>query len=315
MKRMLCLSLIFVIALPVLAWHPNYETKVDVKGSQAIDDLEIEFFGKASHAAFDTWKGFSALDAVEMMTFGVNLLREHVKPTVRMHYVITGGGEVPNVVPEHAKLWLWVRDSTRDGVKIVVDRVEKIAQGAATATGTTVKINYKGSYHEMLVNLAGAQVMQKNLEMIGPIKYTEEEIAYARRIQRETNTEGRGLKSEIKELEEPLKDPEGGSTDVAEVSWIAPTIHLSTTCAPFGIPWHSWAVVASSRHSIGHKGMFLAAKVMAATAIDILLDEKILLEMKKEFREELKGYIYKCGIPPNKKPPIRTKLSLRIERK
>lgn len=290
-----------------LAWHPDYQTRVDVKGTQAIDDMEIEFFGKASHAAFDPWKGVSALDAVEMTVFGINLLREHVKPSVRMHYVITQGGKVPNIVPENARLWLWVRDSDREGVKTVVKRVEKIVQGAALATGTTSKIHYKGSYHEMNVNLTGSRVMQKNLEMIGLIEYTAEETAYAKRIQRETGTEEKGLLCEIKELDKPVKDPEGGSTDVAEVSWITPTLHISTTCAPFGIPWHSWAVVASSRHAIGHKGMLLAAKVMATTALDLLLDESLLIEMKKEFKEKLKGYTYKSGIPPGQKPPIRKK--------
>lgn len=290
-----------------LAWHPDYETKVDVKGSQAIDDLEIEFFGKASHAAFDPWKGASALDAVEMTVFGINQLREHVKPSVRMHYVITQGGKVPNIVPDYGKLWLWVRDSTREGVKVVVERVEKIVKGAAVATGTTARINYKGSYHEMLVNLTGSRIMQENLKMIGPIDYTEEEIAYAKRIQKETETEELGLVFKIKELEQPSEDPEGGSTDVAEVSWIAPTLHISITCAPYGIPWHSWAVVSSSRHAMGHKGMLLAAKAMAATGLDLLLDPRILIEMKEEFKENLKGYEYKSRIPPDQKPPLRVK--------
>ncbi len=290
-----------------LAWHPDYRTKVDVKGSQAIDDMEIEFFGKTSHAAFDPWKGTSALDAVEMTVFGINLLREHVKPSVRMHYVITQGGKVPNIVPEHAELWLWIRDSNRQGVKVVVEKIENIVKGAAIATGTTSKINYKGSYHEMLVNFTGSTAMQKNLEMIGPIEYSEEEIAYAKKIQQETGTEEKGMVCEVKELEKPAKDPEGGSTDVAEVSWIAPTLHVSTTCAPFEIPWHSWAVVAASKHSIGHKGMLLAAKIMAATTIDFILDESLLTEMKKEFKEKLKGYRYKSGIPPGQKPPLRVK--------
>ncbi len=290
-----------------IAWHPDYETKVDVKGSQAIDDMEIEFTGKASHAAFDPWKGASALDAVEMTTFGINLLREHVKPSVRIHYVITRGGDVPNIVPEKAKLWVWARDSTRQGVKDVVKRIEEIVKGAALATGTTSKIHYKGSYHEMLVNLTGSKVMQKNLEMIGPVTYVDEEVTFAQRVQKETGVEEKGVVCEIKELEKPIKDPEGGSTDVAEVSWITPTLHLSTTCAPYGIPWHSWAVVTSSRHSIGHKGMFLAAKVMATTALDLFLDQKILIEMKREFKDKLKGYTYKSGIPLDRKPPIRIK--------
>jgi aminobenzoyl-glutamate utilization protein B len=242
-----------------------------------------------------------------MTTFGINLLREHVKPTVRIHYVITQGGKVPNIVPEHAKLWLWVRDSARQGVKDVVKRVEEIVKGAAIATGTSSKINYKGSYHEMLVNLTGSKVMQKNLEMIGSIKYMDEETAFAKRIQEETDVEQKGMICEIKELEDHTKDPEGGSTDVAEVSWITPTLHLSTSCAPYGIPWHSWAVVSSSKHSIGYKGMLLAAKVMATTALDLFLDEETLIKMKKEFKDKLKGYTYKSGIPPGQKPPLRVK--------
>ena len=287
-----------------LAWHPDYETRVDIKSSQAVDDLEIEFFGKASHAAFDPWKGSSALDAVEMTTFGINLLREHVKPTVRMHYVIIDGGKVPNIVPDKARLWLWVRDSDRQGVKDVVKRVENIVEGAALATSTTSKIHYEGSYHEMLVNIIGSRAMQKNLEMIGPIKYTEDEVGYAKKIQLETGNEEKGLVSAINDLDETKQEAEGGSTDVAEVSWIAPTLHISTTCAPYEVPWHSWAVVSASKHSIGYKGMLLAAKVLAATALDCLLDEALLFSMKNEFVEKLNGYKYKCGIPEGKAPPI-----------
>jgi len=287
-----------------LAWHPDYETRVDIKSSQAVDDLEIEFFGKAAHAAFDPWKGASALDAVEMTTFGINLLREHVKPSVRMHYVVTDGGKVPNIVPEHARLWLWVRDSDRQGVKDVVKRVEKIVEGAAIATATTPKIHYEGSYHEMLVNIIGSRAMQKNLEMIGPIKYTEEEVEYAKKIQIETGNEAKGLISAINDLDEMRQEAEGGSTDVAEVSWITPTLHISTTCAPYEVPWHSWAIVSASKHSIGYKGMLLAAKVLASTALDCLLDNDLLINMKSEFIEKLNGYKYKCGIPEGQDPPV-----------
>ena len=290
-----------------LAWHPSYETSVDVDGSQAVDDLKVEFFGKTAHAAFDPWMGNSALDAVEMMTFGINLLREHVKPSVRIHYVITDGGKVPNIVPEYAKVWLWVRDSDRTGVKEVVRKVENIIEGSALATGTTSKIHYLGSYHEMLVNIRGSEIMQKNLEMTGSITYTDDDVDYARRIQKEAGIEEKGMVSVIKELKEPPKDPVGGSTDVAEVSWIAPTLHLSTACAPFGIPWHSWAVVASSKHPIGYKGMILAAKVMAMTGLELLLDPETLAELKKEFKEKTKDYTYKSGIPPDQKPPLRVK--------
>jgi len=290
-----------------IAWHPDYRTQVDVKSSQAIDDLEIEFFGKTSHAAFDPWKGTSALDAVEMTTFGINLLREHVKPSVRIHYVITKGGDIPNVVPEYAKLWVWVRDSTRLGVKEVTARIEDIARGAGIATRTTHKVNLMGSFHEMLVNRTGAQAMQQNLSQIGPITYSETELAFARKIQKKTGVETTGLVSEIKDLEPQVKDPEGGSTDVAEVSWITPTVQVLTTCAPYGIPWHSWAVVSSSKHSVGYKGMFLAAKVMAVTALDFLLDAELLEKMQQEFREKLGNYTYKSGLLPGQKVPLRKK--------
>ena len=290
-----------------LAWHPSYETSVDVTGSQAIDDLYIEFFGRASHAAFDPWQGRSALDALEMATFGINLLREHVKPSVRLHYVVLAGGRVPNIVPEYSKLWLWVRDYKREGVKSVLSRIENIVAGSAMATETTSKIENLGSYHEMLVNMTGSQVMQKNLEWIGPIEYTPEEVEFAKKLQKETRVLEKGMISDIKELQDPNKEPEGGSTDVAEVSWITPTLHISTTCAPFEIPWHSWAVVTSSKHSVGYKGMFLAAKVLAATAVDLFKDPKIIAEMKKEFDTSRNGYVYTSGIPKDKKPPKRIK--------
>ena len=290
-----------------LAWHPDYDTSVDVDSGQAVDDLQIEFFGKTAHAAFDPWMGISALDAVEMMTFGVNLLREHVKPSVRIHYVITDGGKVPNIVPEYAKVWIWVRDLDRAGVKAVVEKVEKIVEGSALATGTSSKIHYMGSYHEMLINRRGSEIMQKNLEKIGAITYAEDEILYAQKIQKEAQVDEKGMVATIEKLKQPEKYPEGGSTDVAEVSWITPTIHLSTTCAPYGIPWHSWAVVASSKHPIGYKGMFLAAKVLATTALDLFRSPGMLKEMKKEFKEKLNGYTYKSGISPDQKPPIRIK--------
>jgi aminobenzoyl-glutamate utilization protein B len=289
------------------AWHPSYETRVDVEGSQAVDDLAVEFFGKTAHAAFDPWMGNSALDAVEMMTFGVNLLREHVKPSVRIHYVITDGGKVPNIVPDYAKVWIWARDSDRAGVKAVVAKLERIVEGSALATGTRSKIHFNGSFHEMLVNMSGARLMQKNLEMIGQITYTDEEIAFAKRIQKEAAIVEKGMNSKIEKLKEPPKDPEGGSTDVAEVSWIAPTLNFSAACAPIGVPWHSWAVVAASKHPIGYKGMILAAEVMASTALDLLFDGDTLAEIQKDFKQKKKGYIYKSGIPPDQKPPLKVK--------
>ena len=159
----------------------------------------------------------------------------------------------------------------------------------------------------MLVNMTGAAALQKNLESIGPLSYSEDERAFARRLQREAGVKEEGMDVTIKELETPSKDPAGGSTDVAEVSWIVPTLHLSVVTAPSDIPWHSWAVVSASRHSIGHKGMIHAAKILAMTALDFLTDENLRLAAWREFKQKLGGYTYTSGIPRDRKPPLRIK--------
>ena len=150
----------------MLAWHPETRTRADVASSQAIVDLAVEFKGKSAHAAADPWNGRSALDGAEAFTHGINMLREHVKPTVRMHYVMSGG-DVPNVVPEHARVWLWVRDQTRDGVETVVARVRQIAEGAAQIAGVESKIVVQGGDYELLINQTGARLLDRNLRWLG----------------------------------------------------------------------------------------------------------------------------------------------------
>src|SRR6185436_13098921 len=190
-----------------LAWHPSTETKADVQSTQALVDFIVEFKGKAAHAALDPWNGRSAVDGVEAFTHGINLLREHVRPSVRMHYAIVKGGDVPNVVPEYGKVWCWARDSKRTGVDVVLQRAREIADGAAKIAGVEVKFTVQTGCHEMLVNMAGAKLLQQNLEWLGPIKYTEQEQEFARAIQRATGTEQKGLNGEAKPLEAPKPNP------------------------------------------------------------------------------------------------------------
>lgn len=286
-----------------LAWHPGDEIEADTGSSQAMVDFIVEFKGKAAHAAADPWNGRSAVDGLELFTHGINMLREHVKPTVRMHYAILKGGDVPNVVPEYAKLWCWVRDSKRAGVEDVMQRVYKIAEGAGLMAGVEAKLTIQSGDYEMLVNMAGARLLYSNLAWIGPIKYTEEEQEFARQIQRTTNVEAVGLKGEIKPVTEPKGEPDGGSTDVADVSWIVPTLHLTVTTAPYRAPWHAWPVVASGGMSIGHKGMTLAAKTLAATMVDLFEDAMIRESIQTEFKEKVRGHVYK-GYIPDGPPPI-----------
>jgi len=286
-----------------LAWHPADEMRADTESSQAIVDVTVEFFGKAAHAAYDPWNARSAVDGLEVFTHGLNLLREHVRPTVRIHYTIVKGGDVPNVVPEYAKLWLWLRDSKRAGVEELLARVRQMVAGAAQVAGVEGKLTVQAGSYEMLANLTGARALNKNLEWVGPIQYTEAEQEFARAIQRATGKEESGVDGSIQPIKDPPPDdPPGGSTDVGDVSWIVPTLHLSVTTAPKDTPWHSWPVVAAGGMSIGHKGLEHAAKTLAATMVDLFEDAELRAAMRAEFSEKTKGQIYKSyvadGPPP-----------------
>ncbi len=285
-----------------LAWHPATETRADVDSTQALVDFIVEFKGKAAHAAFDPWNGRSAADGLEAFTHGVNMLREHIKPTARIHYTIVKGGDVPNVVPEYAKVWCWARDSKRTGVEPVLQRLREIAEGAAKVAGVESKFTVQTGCYEILVNLAGAKLLQQNLEWLGPIKYTEAEQEFARAIQRATATEQKGLNGQIKPLETPKPDPPGGSTDVGDVSWVVPTLHLSVTTAPESA-WHAWPVVASGGMSIGHKGMMHAAKTLAGLMVDLFEDAKAREAIQAEFKEKTRGFVYKPYISDGP-PPV-----------
>lgn len=286
-----------------LAWHPSDENRADTKSTQALVDFVVEFHGKASHAAFDPWNGRSALDGLEIFTHALNMMREHVRPSVRMHYVIQDGGDVPNVVPDHAKVWAWVRDSKHASVDELMERVKKIAQGAGLAADVESTLRIQSGDYEMLVNRAGERLLQANMEWLGPIQYTEQEQEFAKKIQTETKTEPKGLDGSIKPIDENPGDPDGGSTDVADVSWNVPILHLSVTTAPVAAPWHAWPVVASGGMSIGHKGLTFAAKTLAATMVDLFEHPEKRAEIRKEFEENTKGVVY-TGYIPEGPPPV-----------
>jgi len=286
----------------VMDWHPSDETKANVQSSLALVDFLVEFTGQAAHASGDPWNGRSASDALELYTHGINMYREHVKPTVRIHYHIQDAGKVVNVVPDYAKIWTRVRDTKRDGMQKVWKQVERMAEGAAIMANVDYKISLISGIHEVLVNRTGGAALQKNLEALGPITYTEEEEAFAKQIQEATNSQVVGIDMEINPLEETQEHPMGGSTDVGDVSFVAPTIRLAVTTAPKGTPWHSWAVVATGGMSIGHKGMLYASKALAMTMVDLFEQPELRKEIKAEYRERKGNYEYKAMIPPGPPP-------------
>jgi aminobenzoyl-glutamate utilization protein B len=285
----------------VLAWHPADETQADMTSSQAMVSLIIEFDGRAAHAAGDPWNGRSAVDAAELFTHGINLMREHIQPTSRMHYVILAGGDVPNVVPAHAKVSLWLRDWKRDEVEGMLARVRKIVDGAATMTETTGKLTVTGGSWDMLVNEAGARLLHSNLLLLGPIRYTAAEQEFAKQIQRATGVPQVGMIEDVLPLEGQVA--EGGSTDVADISWIAPTLHVSVATAPKDAPWHAWPVVATGGMSIGHKGLVQAAKVLAATMVDLYEQPQALAAVQAEFKAKKGATVYKAYVPDGP-PPV-----------
>ena len=268
-----------------LSWHPAASTQADVQTSLALIDFKVEFFGQAAHASMDPWNGRSAADALELYTTAINYYREHVHPTVRMHYHIQDGGQVVNVVPDYSKVWVRVRDTKRSGMTPVYERVVEMAEGAAILANVDYKVSLISGIYEVLVNRKGGELMQKNLELLGPIKYTDEEVKFAKEIQASTGKPQLGLDSSIKPLRETLENPGGGSTDVGDVSWNVPNINLGVTTAPVDTPWHSWAVVACGGMSIGHKGTIYAAKAMAMTMSDLFKNKKLVQEINQEYLE------------------------------
>lgn len=288
-----------------LDWHPEDKIETGSQSTQALIDFKIHFQGKAAHAAFDPWNGVSAVDAMEFYTTGLNYLREHVKPSVRIHYLIQKAGDVVNVVPENAVIWTRVRDSKREGMFEVYERTKKIAEGAAMMAGVEHSFELISGMYEILVIQKGAELMQKNLEQIGPIKYTDTEIEFAKSIQKATGKALLGLDGSVSPFRATTEDPPGGSTDVGDVSWLTPVIRLSVTTAPKGTPWHSWAVVACGGMSIGHKSIGYAAKALAFTMYDLFTNEKLRKEIRDEFQKKKGSNKYKAILPDGPPPVVK----------
>lgn len=286
-----------------ISWHPSANTAADVQSSLALIDFKIEFFGQAAHASMDPWNGRSASDALELYTTGINYYREHVKPTVRMHYHIQDGGQVVNVVPDYSRLWMRVRDTKRSGMVPVYEQAKRMAEGAAILANVDYKVSLISGIYEVLVNREGGKIMQSNLELLGPINYTPEEIAFGKSIQEATGKPQVGMDSKIYPLEETLEHPGGGSTDVGDVSWNVANINLGVTTAPAGTPWHSWAVVACGGMSIGHKGMVYSSKAMAMTMVDLFENPKLVEKVKAEYKQRKGDEVYEAMVPDGP-PPI-----------
>jgi len=302
-------------------YHPGSMNTVSLGSSNAMNSVKFHFFGRASHAGGSPELGRSALDAVELMDVGVNFLREHVVQDARIHYIVERGGDQPNIVPAYARSWYYIRAPERDQVEYIYNWILDIAKGAALMTRTKHKTEFITGCYNMIQNKTLALTCLKNMREIGPLKFDEEDFEFAKKIhehisieQKKTMLKRRKIPNWEKlvdvVLDEEVRDPwdEGmvghGSTDVGDVSWQAPTFSFTTTCFVLGSPGHSWQNVAAAGTGIGHKGCIYAAKIIATTSLDIILNPKLLEEAWKEFREKTKGKEYKPAVPPDAKPPL-----------
>ena len=288
----------------VIHWHPSNDNTVTMTSALANKSAKFRFHGISAHAAGAPEKGRSALDGVEALDYMVNMMREHLPQETRIHYVITNGGKAPNVIPDFAEVYYYVRHPQKDIVKDIFDRVVKAAEGAAMGTGTTMDYEIIGGTHDLLLNRSLGELMQKNLEKVGGVSYTNEEIEFGMKIQSTFNFNVPLI--ETAKTIKPLKvvmDAGGGSTDVGDVSYTVPTVGLRAATWIPGVPAHSWQAVACGGTEIGTKGMQVAAKTMAMTAIDLFTNQANIQKAKEEFVKMKGDYKYEALLG-NRKPAL-----------
>ena len=303
-----------------LSHHPGSINTASLSSSTAINSVKFHYHGKTSHAAGSPEQGRSALDAIELMNIGVNYLREHVIDKARIHYIIEEGGGQPNIVPDYARSWYYIRAPERDQVDHIYARILKIAEGASLMTETRLEVEFLTGVYNTLPNKVLSGIVVSNMREVGAPNYTAQELAFAAEIAKSFPREQKVDNLRKSKMPHPEKyldvnivtdilDPwnegevSGGSTDVADVGWQTPTMEFSTAALVLGAPGHSWQTVACSGTSLGHKSLIFAAKTMAGATIDLLTKPELLPKARGEYAEKMKGRTYRCAIPNDVEPP------------
>jgi aminobenzoyl-glutamate utilization protein B len=271
----------------------------------ALMSVEYKFKGKAAHAA-SPWTGTSALDAVELMNSAWNFKREHLRTDSRSHYVITDGGDQPNVVPSEATVWYFFRELDYTRVKGLVEYADSIAKGASLQTGTTFDKRTLGAAWNCYFNKAIAEAQQKNIEAVGMPRWSQDDQTFAKALQRVVGSDSaKGLNEKVGELKGPGTPRGGGSDDIGDVSWNVPTVNLRYPANVPGMTGHSWQSAMAMATPIAHKGSLAGAQVQALTVLDLLLQPQLIEEAWKYFREvQTKEKKYTPLMDPSDQPAI-----------
>ncbi len=290
-----------------LHWHPGSQNRVYFSSSKAAISAKFTFHGLPSHASGSPEKGRSALDGVELMNVGANYMREHIKDNSRIHYVVTNGGQQPNVVPATAQVWYYVRANAHEDMEANFDWLVEIAEGAAKMSRTKMQVQIDTDCHEIIPNLPLSKLVMKNFKKVGAPPFDKADLDLARDLQTSLRNDF-GLK-EPKLLNDTIDDfPEkpyqdNGSTEVGDISWHIPTSGVTTACFAAGSPGHSWQNVAAIGSPIGHKGMMVAAKTLALSLADLLQDPQAIKDAKADFQERMKDRKYTTKVPKGQKAP------------
>ena len=288
----------------ILSWHTGDRTGSTYAYTKAMVSVKFRFSGLPAHASTSPHEGRSALDAVELMSAGVNYMREHVREDTRIHYVITQGGGQPNVVPPETEVWYYIRADKHTDVEKYFNWVQDIARAAALMSQTKLTtIQGDSDMHEVLPNRTLAEIIHRNLELIGAPQFSDEEKAFARATQ--TGLEG-NYEQALSETIEPLPEEPGqgrASTDIGDISWFVPVGRLRVASYTLGAPGHSWQIVACTGTSIGEKGLRVAAKVLAASAIDLYQSQELREQAQADLRKIREPLEFVTLIPEGQKAP------------
>lgn len=289
----------------VMAWHPSARNTITTGTMTGMNSAKFHFKGITAHAGGDPHNGRSALDSVELMNIGANYLREHVTDDVRMHYVITNGGQAPNIVPDKASVWYYVRALSREVVEETYDRLVNVAKGAALMNGTEVEVEFLGGCYNTLQNNVLVNLIHETMKEVEMPNYTEEELKFAEELNKVSPNyeklrasgkvpEGMHMHTEI----DPIGNTNSfGSVDVGDVQHMVPGVFFQTATQNIGAAGHSWQNTACAGSSLGMKGMLYGSKIMAVAGIKALEDPTIIEKAKEEFDKTMNGREYKNPIP------------------